>query len=331
VNPQKSTKGTKEAGTNPSFSSFPSVNSPFFTTLGIDVGGTKIAAGLVTFPEGAVRARRQIATRAERGGEAVLTDVLRLARELASEAEKKNLRVQGVGLGVCELVNLSGEVVSAHCVAWQGLPVRERFATLAPTWVEADVRAAALAEALFGAGRGQKIFLYVTIGTGIASCLVIDGRPFTGARGATGTVASSPWPRPPEFRLPASSLEDVASGPALVRRFQQLHGDAQSGRDVLAAAEKGHAVALGVVRSAGEAVGATISLLVNVLDPESVIIGGGLGLSEGPYWESLVASARKHIWSDLHRDLPIVKAATGSDAGLIGAAAAVWQKYRIEN
>ena len=84
-----------------------------FTAIGVDIGGTKIAAGRVTFPEGRVDARRQIATQAERGGEAVLSDVLRLARELASEAEKKNLRVQGIGLGVCELVNLTGDVVSA--------------------------------------------------------------------------------------------------------------------------------------------------------------------------------------------------------------------------
>ena len=65
---------------------------------------------------------------------------------------------------------------------------------------------------------------------------------------------------------------------------------------------------------------------MNVLDPEAVIIGGGLGLSEGPYWESLEASARKHIYSDLHRQLPIIRATTGADAGLIGAAAAAWNK-----
>jgi glucokinase len=299
-----------------------------FTAIGVDVGGTKTAAGLVSFPEGQVRARRQIATHPERGGEAVLNDVLQLAGELATEAKKENLSVHGIGVGVCELVNLAGDVVSANCVAWQGLPVQERLATVAPSWVEADVRAAALAEALFGAGRKQQIFLYVTIGTGIASCLVMDGQPFRGARGATGTVASSPWPRQPEFSQPSRALEDIASGPALARRFQQLHGTAQSGRDVLAAAGAGNAVALGVVRSAGEAVGATIALLVNVLDPESVIIGGGLGLSEGPYWESLVASTRQHIWSDLHRDLPIRKATTGADAGIIGAAAAAWKKYR---
>ena len=59
----------------------------------------------------------------------------------------------------------------------------------------------------------------------------------------------------------------------------------------------------------------------------TIVVGGGLGLSEGPYWETLIAATRRHIWSDLHRDLPIVRAATGPDAGVIGAAAAAWRKF----
>jgi glucokinase len=69
-------------------------------------------------------------------------------------------------------------------------------------------------------------------------------------------------------------------------------------------------------------------VLVSTLDPEAVIIGGGLGLSEGPYWEHFVAATRRHIWSDVHRDLPILRAATGEDAGWIGAAAKAGQYFQ---
>jgi uncharacterized membrane protein len=100
---------------------------------------------------------------------------------------------------------------------------------------------------------------------------------------------------------------------------------------LLVAAHAGNVCALGIVRSAGEALGSTIAWLVNVLDPESVIIGGGLGLSEGTYWESIEATARKNIWSDLHRGLPFVRAATGADAGLIGAAAGAWRKSSLNS
>lgn len=94
---------------------------------------------------------------------------------------------------------------------------------------------------------------------------------------------------------------------------------------MLAAIAAGDADAAQVVRSGGEALGAAVGLLANVLDPEAVVVGGGLGLSEGLFWDSLVASMRRHIWFEAHRALPIVRAATGPDAGLIGAAAAAWQ------
>lgn len=305
------------------------MNDSLFTALGIDVGGTKIAAGIVTFPEGRVHLRRQIPTQLARGSDAVLDDVFQLATELATEAGTHNFQVNAIGLGVCELVSSAGDIVSASSLSWQSADVREGLTTIAPTVIEADVRAAALAEARFGAGKSRRIFVYITVGTGISSCLVIDGRPFTGARGATGTLASSLLPQlgPPWAAGAAATLEQIASGPALVTRFNQLHGQARSAQEVVAAALASNAEALGVVRSAGEVLGATVAWLVNVLDPESVIIGGGLGLSEGVYWESLLASARRNIWSDLHRNLPIVRAETGQDAGVIGAAAAAWLKF----
>lgn len=297
-----------------------------FTALGIDVGGTKVAAGVVTFPDGIVRARREIPTLPQRGGEAVLADVERLVSELAAAARASGQPVEAIGVGVCEIVDRLGNIASANCLDWTSDSMRRRLSPIAPTVIEADVRAAARAEAMFGAGRNVNVFLYVSIGTGIASCLVIDGQPFVGARGATGTMASGPLPGFDEVRtgglLP--TLEQVASGPALVSRFNQLHGNAGSGQEVLAAAAAGDERAARVVRSAAEALGGTIGLLVNVLDPELVVLGGGLGASAGIYRDSLIDSARRRIWWTGHRDLPMVPAMTGPDAGLIGAAAFTW-------
>jgi glucokinase len=300
------------------------MNEPNFTALGVDVGGTKIAAGVVAFPEGVVRARREIPTLPQRGGAAVLADVERLVSELAAEARAAGHAVQGIGVGVCEIVDRSGNIASANCLDWSSDSVRQRLSKIAPTVIEADVRAAARAEALFGAGRHARVFLYVTIGTGIASCLVIDSQPFTGARGATGTMASGPLPHLPEMwqERESGSLEQFAAGPALVARFNALHGNAQSGQQVLAAANLGNACAIRVIRSAAEALGASIGGLVNVLDPERVVLGGGLGLSTGLYRDTLIATARRHIWWPGHRDLPLVSATT--DAGVIGAAATAW-------
>src|SRR5206468_8561396 len=103
---------------------------------------------------------------------------------------------------------------------WQGVPVRESFARLAPALVEADVRAAALAEALFGAGQPFRLFVYVTVGTGISCCLVQDGRPYAGGHGNALIFASSPLTTTCTQcgTILKPVLEEFASGPAPVRR-----------------------------------------------------------------------------------------------------------------
>jgi glucokinase len=325
MNPNSPTKAfSPEGGIAPSPASPNSIQH----VIGIDVGGTKIAAGLAAFPEGRVLSRRVMPTLAERGGPAVLDEVVRLARELADEGKALGLSADVIGLGVCELVDRNGKVASANCIQWLDLPVRERLSAIAPATIEADVRAAALAEALFGAGRSLRNFLYVTVGTGISCCLMLDGKPYLGARGVPGTMGSTPLRVPCERcgEVNKCTLEEIAAGPALVARFKAAHGTATSGQDVLAAAGKGDPVAEQVVRTASEALGSQVGLLVNVFDPEAVVIGGGLGLSEGLFWEQVVESTRRHIWSAVNRALPILRAATGADAGWLGAAARAWHE-----
>ncbi len=303
-----------------------------FHAIGVDVGGTKTAAGIVSFPEAVVHGLRVIPTTPSRGGEAVLSGVLELVDELAREACARGTSPGAVGIGVCELVDLSGAVVSANCIAWKGLPIEKRFLQVAPAVVEADVRAAALAEALFGAGRGFESFLYVTVGTGISCSLVLGGAPHTGARGLTGTMASSPLPRTSEGEGKAEpappTLEDLASGPGLVARYNRAAGrSTRSAEGVLQAAAAGDAEAIRVARSGAEALGAAVGIIVSTLDPEAVVVGGGLGLTGGLYWETFTASTRRHIWSEIHRALPILPAAKGREAGVIGAAATAWRKF----
>lgn len=302
---------------------------PTDCAIGLDVGGTKIAAGLVAHPSGAVLARRTVPTEPRRGGEAVLSDTLSLAEALLEEAGSRNLAPRGIGVGVPELVDPAGNITSSHSLDWQEMSVQAEFSQLGPTVVESDVRAGALAEAMYGAGRGFRLFVYVTVGTGISSTLVQDGLPFAGARGNALIMASSP------FTTECSScgtvlnpvLEAYASGPALVARYNcYASRAAERGEDVTAAAEEGDASAAKVVKSAGEALGNSVGFLVNVLDPEAIVVGGGLGSSGGLYWDSFVASTRAHIWAENSRGLPIHPAAMGADSGLIGAAASVFER-----
>jgi glucokinase len=292
------------------------------SVIGIDVGGTKIAAGTLWLPDLRLGSSRVIPTGAARGGAAVLQSVLGLARELRRESESEGAEVAAIGLGICELVDRSGRIASANAIHWLGMPVREELAAIAPARLEADVRAAAMAEFWLGAGRPFQNFLYVTVGTGISSCLVLNGEPYLGARGLTGTMASSPLAVPCERcgHTNRMSLEEIASGPALAARVQAGGGTAASGQQVFAALQQGDAVAERVVNSASQALGSQVGLLVNTLDPQAVVIGGGLGLSGGTYWANFIRSTREHIWSHLHRELPVLRAETGSNAGWVGAA-----------
>lgn len=297
--------------------------------IGLDIGGTKIAGGVVTQPAGQIFARQIIPTNPARGGDAVLADSLKLAKLLLTEASAQNFKVLGIGIGVAELVDLDGNITSQHTIAWRNRPIRTAFAQLAPATIESDVRAAALAEAVYGAGQPFRLFAYVTVGTGISCCLVQDRQPYPGARGNALVLASSPLTTtcPSCKTVLAPVLEDFASGPALVERYnRQSRRSVVQGQDVLAAVTVGDAVAVDVVKSAGHALGVSIGWLVNVLDPEAVIIGGGLGTAGGLYWDSLVASTRQHTWPDSSRTLPIIPAALGADAGLIGAAVTVFNQ-----
>jgi glucokinase len=269
--------------------------------------------------------QQRVATNAHLGGEQVLQKVIELIEFFLNKAKTLSKTVSGIGIGVAELVDHQGNITSSQTIKWQGLDVQAKLSSYAPTVVESDVRAAALAESMFGAGKGLGSFLYVTVGTGISHTFVLAGRPFAGARGNALVFASSPYTvydgaTPKQY----PPLEQFSSGPALVQRYNDITNRAfTEGTEVVAAAEQGDEVAQFVLESAGIALGVGVAWLINTLDPHAVIIGGGLGVSGGRYWQAFEKATREHIWSEASRHLPIQKALLGVDAGLIGAAASI--------
>jgi glucokinase len=264
------------------------------SAIGIDVGGTKIAAGAVDLATGEILDERVQPTEPARGGDAVLRDVLEIANALKTKGST-------LGLGLAELVSPEGRILSEATFAWKDLPVLESLNAILPARIEADVRAAARAEAKWGSGRDLDSFLYVTVGTGISCCLVLGGKPFAGARGMAGTFASAGGLVALKDGSLAETLalEDFASGSALARRTS--HSDRQHG---------------------GRALGAAIAQLVNTMDPRAVVIGGGLGCAGGLFIEAVKQEFYTRLWSELHRETQILSAKLGPDAGWIGAALA---------
>ena len=261
--------------------------------VGIDAGGTKLAAGLVRMPTGKILKRQESASRRERGGPAVLTDCVALAEAVAGTEP-----IAGVGLAVPELVGAGGVITTSDNWDWRGVDLAGAFARLAPLSVESDVRAAALAEAQLGAGRELGSFVYLTIGTGVSHTFVIDGVPWPGARGNALVVG-------------APLVETEASGP----RLAALAGKA-SAEDVLTSGTDDEIVDCVAAALAGE-----LARLINALDPEAALIGGGLGLAPA-FRERLIERTRPLIYAERTRALDIREAALGRDAGIVGAALA---------
>jgi glucokinase len=262
--------------------------------VGVDVGGTKIAAARVDVGRGAILAARRLPTAPARGADAVLADCHALVGELRSDD------VAAVGLAVCELVDPHGRLRSAETVDWRDFDLLEAFDA-----VDSDVRAAAVAEARFGAGRDEPDFLYVAVGTGISHCLMVDGRPRLGVRGsAIGTGAPL--------------VERWSGGLALARRTGHATAEA-----ALADPDAEPVVADGARR-----LGLALAALVNALDPGAIVIGGGLGLNDS-YRERVERSLRAAVYDVDARALPVLPAALGPDAAVVGAAlAAVGERQR---
>lgn len=306
-------------------------------TIGIDVGGTKIAAAVVD-SDGTIIARRQLPTASEDSGR-ILGTMVKVSQELRASAPA----VAAVGVGVAGLVDsAAGMVLGAPNIEFRNVPVTSALEDRLglPAVVDNDANVAAFAEALFGAGRGAGDQIMITVGTGIGGGIVIGGALYHGAHGVGAELGHMVMdPDGPVCGCGNRGCwEAVASGTALGRLARErIEGGA--GPDLLAlaggdaatitgelvgkAAVEGNAFARDVVASIGRMLGVGLASIVNIFDPEVIVVGGGAAAGTG---ELLLAPAREamhaHILGVAWRPpVRVVSAALGNDAGVIGAAA----------
>lgn len=282
--------------------------------LGVDIGGTKARAALVT-AEGSLHLCCETPTAAAGGADPGLTRSLALAIDVVTQSRDQGWQVDAIGVGMPEYVDAHGLLRSRDVMAWDVQPV-ELFASLGDVVVDSDVRCGALAEARVGAGAGFGSMLYASVGTGISSTLVIDGTPWRGHRGEAIALGELPVERSIDTGT-AANLEQFASGAAIARRYARLTGEApEGGRGVLARADSGDRRAAGVVESAAVALGVALAWAVHLVDPALIVLGGGLGTSGGR-WADVV---RESYAARCRPSAPdVVAARLGSDSGVVGA------------
>lgn len=319
--------------------------------VGVDLGGTKTAAATVG-PDGVHGPVLSVPTPAVHGPDAVLDAVAGLVAEVlvaAGAASGAPAALRAVGVGTAGVVDVGrGVIVSATDTlpGWPGTDVagglRRRLAAHAagaphapgaavrplPVFVENDVDAHAAGEVWLGAAAGARSALLVAVGTGVGAAVVLDGRPLRGAHHVAGEMGHVPVPGAEALRCPCGRtghLEAIAAGPAIHRRYLALGGDASSpdARDVVARAAAGDELAAAVVRDAARAVGRAVAGTVTVLDPEVVVVGGGLAGAGALWWSALEDTLRAEV-VDVLADVPLRPAALGNDAAVVGAARGAW-------
>jgi glucokinase len=305
-------------------------------TIGLDLGGTKIAAGVVA-STGMLLSSIRLPTPAA----GVKRDVgaLHDAARAAAEAAQVSWRaIRAVGVGVPGAFDPQTETVWApNLPGWTKVPLgRDLGRALGrPVFVEGDRNVQALAEAWLGAGRGRvRNMVFLTVGTGIGAGLILDGRLVPGTRGVAGAAGwmaiESTW-RPIYGRL--GSLEALGAGPAVARLAEEelrsrssllirrLAGNRKITAEVVAkAARRGDRGARRVLEEVGTNLGRGVASIVSLLNPELVVIGGGLAGAGELILAPLRRAARQWGQPLASRQVRIVRSRLGDDAGVLGAA-----------
>jgi glucokinase len=303
--------------------------------VGVDLGGTKMLVGVVGEGQRVLYEDRE-GSAGQTGDELLNT----LEREIRQALEARPEAV-AVGLGIpCTIDHERGVAITAVNLPIHNLPIRDEMRSRlgVPVFIENDANVAALAEHRFGAARGTRDAVMLTIGTGIGGGVIIEGELYRGSNGA----ASEPGHIVIDFDGPPCQgncpnhgcLETFASGTALAREGRVAagrepesalgralqQGQPIDGKAVTDAANAGDAVAIGVVDEAGHRLGAGLASLANIFEPEVIVIGGGVAKAIG---EVMVAPAIEELRSRAlppMNETPVSMAELGLEAGMVGAA-----------
>ncbi|HKA01608.1 MAG TPA: ROK family protein [Candidatus Solibacter sp.] len=278
--------------------------------IGVDIGGTKVAAGLVDAAGNITRK-----TRVAMSGFSSVHEAI--APLISSDV---------TGIGLCSpgpLDYRTGVVINPpNLPYWRDFPLVEEttHAFGVPARLDNDANAAALAEVLWGAGKGHRHVFYATLGTGVGSGFVIDGRIFHGRTGnaAEGGHVTIDYRGPVCGCGKPGCIEALASGPAIARRAGMARAE-----DVGAAYRAGDAKARAVLAETAELLAVWLGNVVDLLDPDVIVVGGGVAELMAPFFDDLRAALPRWAINPHAREIPMVPARYGADSGIAGAASLI--------
>jgi len=293
------------------------------STLALDIGGTKIAAGLVDAEGVVLHTNRQPTPRSTDPEQVWAAAERTIAEALAAAGGE----VSGAGISSAGPIDLTNGTISpVNIGAWRGFPVRDRVAAAVPgvpVRLAGDGLCMALGEHWLGAGQGARFMLGMVVSTGIGGGLVLDGAPYSGRTGNAGHVGHVVVDQhgPPCKCGGRGCVEAIASGPHLVSWAREQGWNGNDAKSLADAATAGDAVALRAFSRGADAIAAMIASVAAVCDLDLVVIGGGVAKAGPLLVDPFHAALRGYTGLDFIPGLRVLPAALGGDAGLIGAAA----------
>ncbi len=315
--------------------------------LGVDLGGTKILAAVVD-PKGKMVSRDHSVTPASKGPEAVVQAILESADRALSQAGIRSTDLLTIGVGAPGLSDPEAGVLftSPNLPGWEDVPlgdiVEGKFGKR--VFLINDANAAAVGEFYFGAGRTARNFIYVTVSTGIGGGIMIDGRIYTGSTGTAGEIGHMTIdPQGPPCNCGnIGCWEQLGSGTALAReaRLNILAGARTSILDLAGgdmekvnaeaihrAAQNGDSLAMELIARTGMYVGIGLANLINLFNPELIVIGGGLSNIGDMLLEPAYREAERRSFKQSFRAVRFRRAELGRNSGVLGAAAFAHEQW----
>lgn len=302
--------------------------------FGIDVGGTSVKCGLF-HTDGTLVEKWEIPTRTENNGQNILPDVAETINAKLSEKNIDKADVEGVGIGIPGPINSRGEAACAVNLYWGFTPVAQILGDLTGLKAQAgnDANVAALGEAWKGAAAGAQNIIMITLGTGVGGGIIINGKILAGSHGAGGEIGHALVVRGEEEKCNCGNhgcLEQYASATGIVRVAGRVLAASEddstlrelqniTAKDVLDAFKAGDAVAVRIMEYVGDLLGGAIAGFTTVVDPEAIVIGGGVSKAGQPLIDCIEKYYQRYAFSSC-KETPIVLATLGNDAGIYGAA-----------
>ncbi len=302
--------------------------------FGIDVGGTSVKCGLFQ-TDGTLADKWEIPTRTENQGENILPDVAEAIRNKMQERGIDNADVAGVGIGIPGPINTKGEAACAVNLYWGFKPVAKELSELTglPAKAGNDANVAALGEAWKGAAAGAQNVVMATLGTGVGGGIIVDGKIVAGHHGAGGEIGHANIDHSETEKCNCGNsgcLEQYTSATGIVRVARQILESSSetstlrgieklTAKDVLDAFKAGDVLAGKIMEQVGDKLGGALAFIAAVVDPEAIVIGGGVSKAGQPLIDCIQKYYRQYAFS-LCKDTPMVIASLGNDAGIYGAA-----------